>query len=311
MDGGVKNQPDSMHQLHATLTELEQLRKRYFKKGLTQGLIVAGVCFVGALALFFTEPVMSVYAMFVALVGLVLLPVCIGGRSKEFSMLYKQRVISPIVTSLCGNAQYVPHGGITADEFRWSGLFIRPDRYHAEDLIEGQIGQTPFCFSEVHAEERRTSSNGKRTQTYYVDIFRGFMFVADFHKNFSGYTRVERSSMLKLRFGSDLSRVKLENSDFERRFDVYSTDGVEARYLLTPSLMERIIALDNCFGGIQVAFRDSCVVIAIPDSTDHFEAGVWRSILKNSTVDFEIATLRNLFSIVDNLNLNTRIWTKE
>ena len=40
--------------------------------------------------------------------------------------------------------------------------------------------------------------------------------------------------------------MKLENPDFEKTFDVYSTDQIEARYLLSPSMMERLLALEMC-----------------------------------------------------------------
>ena len=69
-------------------------------------------------------------------------------------------------------AHYTPQNGIEEEIFNLSGLFgTRPDRYHSEDLVEGQTLGTPFRFAEVHAEERRTSTDSKgRTQTHWVDI---------------------------------------------------------------------------------------------------------------------------------------------
>ena len=63
--------------------------------------------------------------------------------------------------------------------------------------------------------------------------------MADFHKDFKGKTTILRDRLFKLRFGE--SRVKMENPDFENTFDVYSTDQVEARYLITPFMMERLL----------------------------------------------------------------------
>jgi hypothetical protein len=40
-----------------------------------------------------------------------------------------------------------------------------------------------------------------------------------------------------------LEKVSLEDPDFDKRFDVYSSDQVEARYVLTPTFMERISEL--------------------------------------------------------------------
>lgn len=301
----------SSAEVQATLENLEQLRKELLGKGLKQGFIVLAVCMAAAMVMYLTAPGSEGMAMLLAIVGVVLLPVCAGSKNREFSMRYKQEVIAPVISELCARSRYSPCEGIGRDEFVASGLFARPDRFHSEDLIEGVIGNTPFRFSEVRAEEQRTRTNGKSVQTYYVDIFRGFIFIADFHKHFSGYTRVERDRTIKFNLGSGLRRVRLEDIAFENYFDVYSTDETEARYILTPLMMERFVGLERRFGGVQAAFSDSCVIIAIPDSTDHFEASVWRSVAGGRKLESEISTLRSLLSIVDQLDLNTRIWTKE
>ena len=104
----------------------------------------------------------------------------------------------------------------------------------------------------------------------------------------------------------------MENPEFEKSFDTYSTDQVEARYLLSPSFMERLLELDRKFPGrITVSFLNSSVIIAIPDSKNHFETSIWQSQLRNDSVRREFFTLATLFHIVHDLNLNLRIWSKE
>jgi hypothetical protein len=49
-------------------------------------------------------------------------------------------------------------------------------------------------------------------------------------------------------FANNLEKVKLESIDFENRFIVYSNDQVEARYILTPSFMERLVKLEKMMG---------------------------------------------------------------
>lgn len=296
-------------ELRNAVERLEKIRKELFDRGLKNGLIAALACFAAAGVLFLAsgEPVVP---FLLAALGVFLIFYCIGSQSKELSARYKSDIIAPLVDSFCSGASYEPYQGIGRDDFCNSCLFTSPDRYHSEDFVSGTMGQTRFCFSEVRAEERRTRTNGKRVQTYYVDIFRGFMFIADFHKDFAGYTAVRRDSIMKWSFGGP-KRVKLENVEFENIFDVFSTDEIEARYILTPRMMERFVDVHMAFPGCQAAFRDSCVYIAIPDTTDHFEAGVWRPVIGNRSVLYDITVLRSLFMLIDRLDLNTRIWTKE
>ena len=58
-------------------------------------------------------------------------------------------------------------------------------------------------------------------------------------------------------------RVKLEGPVFEKAFEVYSTDQVEARFILTPDFMERLIGLERTFKGRQVrcAFSGGCMYL--------------------------------------------------
>lgn len=299
-------------QLHPALEQLEAQRLELKAQGNRQGMIIGGIAFSIGLLISFTAggdlPGMAISFVIAALIWYS----CISSKSGQLSVFYKKNIISALVSQLCENASYQPENGIPEQTFRASGLFgTTPDRYRSEDLISGQIDKTAFCCSEIVAEEKRTTTDSRgRTQTRWVDIFRGFFFIADFQKDFKGQTIIYRNSWLRLSHGKQ--RVKLENPEFEKSFDTYSTDQVEARYILSPSLMEKLLELDRKFPGrITVSFLNSCVIVAIPDSKDHFEASIWQSQLHNDAVRQEFITLIALLSIINDLNLNLRIWTKE
>ena len=44
---------------------------------------------------------------------------------------------------------------------------------------------------------------------------------------------------------SGLERVRLEDPDFESRYQVYSSDQISARALLTPAVMQRLMQLER------------------------------------------------------------------
>lgn len=139
--------------------------------------------------------------------------------------------------------------------------------------------------------------------------FQRISFIADFHKEFQEKQLFCGTAFSKLRWEL---RVKMENPDFEKVFDVFSTNQIEARYLITPSMMERMLKLDSNFKkGITISFRNSTILVAIPDSKNRFEADVWSSLSDMSILKSDFAVLQSLLEIVDELNLNTRIWSKE
>ena len=309
------NQTPTFDQLMDKLTpvvdRLEEFRKELFRDAQKRSMLFGGITLIIALIISMAVASTPGYGILVGFLLVILETTIIfniwGGR---LSPRYKKELIGKLVEELIENGQYTPESGLSESAFNKTGLFGSPDRYHSEDLISGHIGKTPFCFAEVHAEEKHTTTNSKgQAQTTWVTLFKGFMFVADFNKNFSGRTTVLRDSFLNFARGN---RVKLENTEFEKHYDVFSTDQVEARYILTPSMMERMIQLDNLFGNdTLLSFQESKVVIMIKSSRNHFESKLTRPVNEKKTLQEEYNTIVALTSIIDALDLNTRIWSKE
>ena len=297
--------------LSPALQNLEQKRLALKQKGRNTGLKIGGAILALGIVISLATSLSWIALLIAVVIAIGVWFNCINTQSTELSSYYKEEVIGQILHTFCQEASFTPGQGIRESEFQNCGLFSSPDRYHTEDLMQGCVGKTEFRCAEVHAEVRRTRVNSKgHTTHYWEDIFKGFIFVADFHKDFQGQTLIRRNSLIKFNFNG--SRVKLEDPAFEKAFDVYSTDQVEARYLLSPSMMERLLALDKKFDSeITLSFRNSTILIAIPASKNHFEASIWRPLDTIDALKEDFSAIEMLLSIVEDLNLNTRIWSKE
>lgn len=298
--------------LRPKLEELEAERLRLKREGARNGAAALVVLAVIGLMIDLAQGEGKFgWTLILSVIGLLVWPGVVSRQSGKLGAFYKREIIGRIVGAICPDAAYRPAEGIAKYVFCRCGLFSgSPDRYAAEDLIAGRAGATQFACSEVHAQRKVVTTDGKgRTTTRWEDIFRGFLFVADFNKEFAGRTIVTRNSLFS--FMTPGQRAQLEDPEFEKRFDVYTTDQIEARYILSTSLMKRITELDEAFGGrLTISFHNATMVVAIPDSLNHFEASVWRSVLNRNIFDRECSTIRQLIGIVDDLNLNLRIWTK-
>lgn len=250
-----------------------------------------------------------------------------------FRAAFKDQVIRALVAGFGDGLSYRPEGSITQAEFDRTGIFgTRPDRFSGEDLIEGRVGATAIRFSEVHAEEKRRRHTKKGTQTYWVTIFRGLFLVADFNKEFRGRTLVLPDTAESLfggvgRWFQSLSigrdeLVELEDPEFEEQFVVYTTDQIEARYILSTSLMQRIKEYRGRVGGtVYLAFVASELCVAIPTSKDMLEPPSPRHVARmrddarsrarvEARLEEYVEDLRLALAIVEDLNLNLRIWSK-
>jgi len=227
---------------------------------------------------------------------------------------FKMNIIQKLINEDASlGITYYPDQSISVAEFEASKIFNSyVDRYHGEDLFEGKRDKTVFKFSEIKAEEKHetTDSEGHR-QTSYSTIFEGVMFIAEFHKNLKGITRVKEGSdgfFEKLFAGK--SKVSLENINFEKIYNTYSTDQVEARYILTPDMMERMLKLKEKFNAkVEFSFLHNLVFIAIHSNKDQFELDRKKPV-DHAQIKRIFAEIDSFIEIIDMLNLNTRIWGK-
>lgn len=228
-------------------------------------------------------------------------------------------VLRPLIQFGDPSFSYHPRASIRRDIFTASRLFEGEsfNRYGGEDLVAGCHGSTSFAFSELSV--LRVRRRGKRTETQVV--FRGLFFSADFNKAFQGETlvlpdRAERRlgavgrAFQSIAGGRGLELVELEDPDFERAFVVRSSDPTEARYLLSPSLMQRILAFHaNTGSQLRLSFIGGRLFVAIPLEQDLFEMG-FATRVDMARVRAWMGELFFATSLVEELDLDTRIWSK-
>ena len=160
-------------------------------------------------------------------------------------------------------------------------MFPSHDRSNFEDMWSGIMAGKPFTLHEAHLEEQRGSGKNRR----WVTVFRGPVITIGFSRDFHGVTLLERAGRHQkfLFFGEKdelhlngqvLQKADMVHPDFEDAFTVFTTDQTEARYLVHPTYIERLIALENAFQGkdIKTLFKDGELTIVLK-AENMFESG--------------------------------------
>jgi hypothetical protein len=220
---------------------------------------------------------------------------------------FKQDVVSEIFKITCPTAKYEPQHGMAQDVFVGCGIFQDRGSYSTDDRVRGRIGQTPFEAAEV---KRQYSTGGKNSQTRTV--FHGLFFHLDFNKSLSGVTFVQPETAHSYQIGDrrEMTVAALENPDFEKEFKVWTTNEVEARYILTPVMMEKLLALRQAAEHpVFLGFRGNRAFLGVHYGRSLFEPGIASTTSLDSIQEmaehFALAEV-----VVNELDLNTRIWTK-
>jgi len=284
-----------------------------------------GIILLGVIAL------LGISSLGFLIAGLIVaIPAVIYGAIKLFKVdeevgayrvRFKHDVIGATLSAANQSFTFTPNDGISETEFVNSQLFTTtPDRYSTEDLITGKIDKTSIYFAEVHAEYKTETQTKNGRKVTWHEIIKGIIFIADFNKHFNGVTVIrpkDIGSSLSAWFSKniysfgDKNVVELENDAFNENFIVYSTDQIEARYILTPSLMERIGYLNERTAyTVSLSFINSAMYIAFPLDQNYFEPPIFKTLLAPDLLSKDLAALKFMYDIVHELDLNTRIWTK-
>ena len=326
-------------ELKGDIETLESSRKSSYKTmiigGIISGIIAFGVVgYVMYNSLSNTQagnysfnPMTSIVPIFLAGIAIsVIVSVIMKRRTSEAqisaaqtlaygSNSFKDKIISRMVEFINPSVKYIPMAHLALDDIFESGLFEeRSYVLDGSDQISGKHNGVPFISCDLSLYFKRNFSDEKESPDC---AFYGQFFVARFNKSFSTpvYIIPEKNKFRTLSYltGNKGENVKLEDPEFMKMFSVYSNDQLEARYILTPSLMERIKELaKRTKGEFYITFYNNKITVANNSGINNFEAGLSKSLTKkeNELLIGFYTDLYNQFAIIDELKLNINIWKK-
>jgi len=257
--------------------------------------------------------------------------------NKRWGNAEKQTSLIPAIRFLTPEFTYEPARFAAPELVKASGLFEFDGKLSSvvgDDRFTGRIGETQVEFSEVTATTSRKVSTKNGTKTVYTP-HQGLFLSADFNKRFDHYTVVlpdpgeqllgatvagwlgtlanalqTLNGQVGQGSGGPLRAIRMEHLEFEKQFQVFSSDPVEANYILTPNVMERLAAFQaRVKFGLSLTFRDSRMHAFLP-AGPLFEEDASADWSRFETYRPYYEQLYVVFDLVEAMQLNTRLWTK-
>jgi hypothetical protein len=223
----------------------------------------------------------------------------------------KRQLVAPVLRSLGHTVEYDPKRSLSPSTFRSFGWLGGYEDYVGQDLLKGKHGATSFVSSMVYTVNRQGQSESAPN----------LLLIADSNKHFRRRTVVV-SKLWRGRVGEwasakvqqlnyqGLQAVHLEDITFKQLFDVYAQDQVEARYLLTPDVMQRLVALQRSINrDFRVAFDRGRVYVQVDEVTG-FDLSLDHKIHPNYVTRNIRYRWELIGRVIDALGLNDRVWTK-
>ena len=235
-----------------------------------------------------------------------------------FNFDLKEQII-PIILEFYGGFKYTPLDRIhpykidVEPYFKYS--IIPEDFNRIMSSTEDQISGT-YKNVRINCFEAKLDGDPQIIKGYKTLRFKGLILDLSVNKNFTGKTiiKTDKGSLInnisERKLPENQEVVRLEDPEFEKLFEVYSDDQVQARYLLTTSFMERLIELQQAFGSqkIECCFYEKTLLIKIPTNYPWFEI---HSILEQ--IDLQesskkiLANMNSILNICETLQMDSDI----
>lgn len=256
------------------------------------------------------------FFMVFLIILLIIAIICTYKQSREYKLAFKNFFVKSSLEKIFTNLKYEPENGIPRSTIAQTDMMYMGDRYSSNDLIKGRYKDIGFTQSDVHIEEKQehTDSDGN-TRTTYITIFKGRWMVFDFNKNFKANVQV-----CQKRFGNNkvnslfsknkLQKIEMESQEFNKIFQVYAQQPLDAFYILTPKIMEKVINLDNRNQGkLLLCFVDNKLHVGIYDNKDSFEHGsVFVKIKQEETSERISQDILKITMFIDELELDNDLF---
>ena len=226
----MKNFNDIYEVLYKEYSEkLEKIRKEILKEIIITIVIIIGCAII--LTMVTNSPRFIELALIILIIKL-----AFSKKKAIYRSIFKEEIIQTFVKEYDNNLDFNANRGISRRIYD-SGEFERYDLFSSEDLITGFLeGKYRINMSEVHTQEEHKDSDG---DTHYTTLFHGIFAEIEFGQFIFEKLKL-RKDKLKL-FGVNRERVELDSSEFEKIYDVYSTNKIMTMQLLTSDIMQMFI----------------------------------------------------------------------
>ncbi len=219
--------------------------------------------------------------------------------TSTYKKQFKNTIIKSLVSFYNENLNYSAKDKISSYDYIDAG-FEKFDDIHSEDHIFGTLDNLGRldCY-DLYTESIYTDENGV---SHRNTIFTGFFSMLQLNFNTNATIKIHSDKGF---LGNSLSKnkmqVSMDSQEFEKVFNVYSTDKIKAMQILTSDVMELMIDFKNKYNfKYEITIKNNMIYIRI-HCKDLFETNLFKSSL-----DFD--TLYEYFNIIDfTCNLNTAL----
>lgn len=210
--------------------------------------------------------------MTLSVLGILITFMCNNLNIKMHSIL-----LTEISKEIVKDGKFIPDMGIAEKHFIETRFITDYDKYIASECLTGSLDNENLfyiCNARVSRKENDVDRDGNRIITEKI-LYDGMFGILDSKSRYpfditiapditNKYINQIAKNFKKMLNDKDV--VRLENVEFERYFEVHSTNQVEARKVITLKFMEQLLnARKNLKKSIYVMYKKNKIYFFVPN----------------------------------------------
>ena len=235
--------------------------------------------------IFIIPPILIIDVFILAIVSL-----AFSKKSRLYNDGFKEKVMDKIFKNFLNDVDYIPKKLMPQSIYREGKYDGYYNRYYSDDYVEGNIDDKYLVkMAEITTEheETRTDSDG-HTHTETTTIFSGLFAKINIGKSIETELRIGTNRTISKR-----ERLEMDSDEFEKYFDVSSTNDIVGMQILTHDIMDMLVDFRNQLKmPLDILIRDDIMYIRLHVGK-MFEA----KFNKNAVIDKQNA--QKYFNIVN------------
>ena len=182
---------------------------------------------------------------------------------KGFENKIKEKIM-PTVCSCFGDMKWSNRKYSGGHIFSESNVIPNYTSEFYDDIFKGS-------YKDVNIEIVESEYDVGRGRNRRI-VFNGVIVKLDMNKSFTGHTVIKPNSLMHISPSSKLRFTEFEDIEFNKKFDVFTNDEVDARYLITPTFMVRLKNMTTAFkaNSVSCAFFGNFLIVAMSTRKDLF-----------------------------------------
>lgn len=220
------------------------------------------------------------------IIGIINLPVALFlflhnlELQKIYKRDYKYNIIDSFIQLLNSKLTYSPSAAgsdFMLQDYR-RAIFDKQDfnSSYIDDYIEGYLDDSTFVkMCDIRVQYITGDGRSKNVK----DLFQGMFAFTNSNLDIKTYVKISRNKIIT----SDRTFIELDNSEFEKYFDVYSPNKILAMQILTSDVMECLIDFHNKYHlDFEITIKDKFIYLRF------FTGGMFEPRIYGNSMDKQL-----------------------